>query len=152
MRCYEVFSHSVPFPKEGFQKYDVVTPTDRKEYGTKYVVTDYIEVTHDPTKPCPYYQYEIREYSFVGYKHYKNPSDLNNKYQFVYSEKNFHIINDLNHLEEEVDLLIKKINSLDREYKLNTKHIINSLEQIKLQIKHLEQDELFEDITKEQMV
>ena len=73
MRCYEVFSHSVPFPKEGFQKYDVVTPTDRKEYGTKYVVTDYIEVTHDPTKPCPYYQYEIREYSFVGYKQYKNP-------------------------------------------------------------------------------
>lgn len=136
--CYQIETHNIPFPKDGFQKFDVVTPIDKKDYGRKFMLIGVIEVTKDPTRDCPYYYYELVETTLFGHKINVNPQDLRDKYKFVYSEKSFRISDDIERLGGQVDKLIKEINSLDREYKFNTTHIINSLEQIKLQIKHLE--------------
>lgn len=136
--CYQIETHHIPFPKDGFQKFDVITPIDKKEYGRKLMLMGYVEVTKDPTRNCPYYYYELVDISMYGIDKNVTPQDLRDKYKFVYSEKSFRISNDLENLGEQVDKLIKAVNSLDREYKFNTTHIINSLEQIKLQIKHLE--------------
>ena len=136
--CYQVERHHIPFPKDGFQKFDVITPIDKEDYGRKFMLIGFVETTKDPTRNCPYYYYELEETSLYGRTRNVNPQDLRDKYKFVYSEKSFKISNDLENLGEKVDKLIKEVNSLDKEYKLNTTHIINSLEQIKLQIKHLE--------------
>lgn len=137
-RCYQVETRDIPFPKDGFQKYDVVTPIDKKEYGKKFMLIGFVEVTKDPTRNCPYYYYELVDVTLFGQNKAVSPQDLLAKYKFVYSEKSFRISNDLENLSEKVDELIEEVNSLDKEYKLNTTHIINSLEQIKSQIKHLE--------------
>lgn len=135
--AYQTFWESVPFPKEGFQKYDVVIPVDKRICEFQFIVTDYKKCTKDPTRDCPYYMYELVGDGFMDTK-IVSPEDLSTKYKFLYSRRSICITKDLLYLEEKTDELIEEVKSLDQEYKFNTKYILDTLEQVKLQIKHLE--------------
>ena len=154
---YETRHHEVPFPKDGIQKFDILTykgPQNERarllglEYGKEYMVESYNEVVKStiPGDVCPYYFYRFRDINnfrgtyfdyYVGSANAKdgayNPSD----FELLYTRKPFVIHDCIENLVRGVDKLIKDVESVDIELKLNTKVVLNSLEQIKAQIKSL---------------
>lgn len=50
MQVYSAHIKSVHFPKEGFQKWDVITPKDNDNYGQQYIITDYQRFEYDNGK------------------------------------------------------------------------------------------------------
>lgn len=158
IRCYDFKHHEVPFPKDGIQKFDILTykgPQNERarllglEYGKEYIVESYNEVVEStvPGDVCPYYFYRFRDISGFNRRHFDfyvgsatihkdgayNPSH----FELLYTRKPFVIHNCIENLVRGVDNLIKDVESVDIELKLNTKVVLDSLEQIKAQIKSL---------------
>lgn len=155
---YETKHHEVPFPKDGIQKFDILTykgPQNERarllglEYGKEYMVESYNEVVKStiPGDVCPYYFYRFRDINGFDRGHFDfcvnsaiiNKDGLYNPshFELLYTRKPFVIHNYIENLVRGVDKLIKEVESVDIELKLNTKVVLNSLEQIKAQIKSL---------------
>jgi hypothetical protein len=157
--CVSVYgfkSREIPFPKDGIQKFDVLTykgPKNERarllglQYGKEYMVESYHEIFEStvPGDVCPYYFYRFRDinsfrgghFDFYVGSHSESGEYSPSYFEFLYTKKPFVIQNRIESLVSSVNDLIKDVESIDIELKLNTKVVLNSLEQIKAQIKSL---------------
>lgn len=130
MRVYSAKSKSVPFPKSGFQKWDVITPKDPENYGKQYVVIDYARY----------------EYSIGGIDYYYTLESLHgriyeqnlDKYEKLYSKKREVALNIHRNFEYDIKSLLKARDNIQERLDVDTSLLDEGIERIKAFLKILE--------------
>lgn len=120
---------SLPFPSNGFQKYDVITPNDTKHYGLQYLVRDYQKVTYSNNQIE--YKYYISCINGIDVFHNNYYESLNG-FTKLYSKKREVILNIRQRVLNELELLEKSLEIIEKEHLgINTMLLSEAISQTK---------------------
>lgn len=132
MQIYSAKTKSVPFPKEGFQKWDIITPKDFEYYGEiKYIVTDYERWEYDTGEVKYYYHIES---SIFGCKY---ETDLNG-YEKLYSKRKEIALKIRNNLKIDIKSLLENKKDVYESLGIDTTMLTEGIERIEAFLKVLE--------------
>lgn len=121
---------SVPFPKEGFQKWDVITPKDSEYYGEKFVVVDYRRWNFDTGEVKYYYHLE----TLFGCKY---ETDLNG-YEKLYSKRRDIALDMWKCIKRDIKPLLDREKYIQEALNIDTGLLTEGIEKIKAFIEVLE--------------
>lgn len=129
MVIYEEKVKHLPFPKNGPQKYDVITPKDLEKYGNEYLVIDYYQCIPELSTKPPYNAYEL--HLMNGYHETMVNENKISEYTKLYSVKNKILLNitrDFDYYKKELEKAI--INDKYNELKIDYSYIKQAIELI----------------------
>ena len=133
MQVYSAKSKSVPFPKSGFQKWDVITPKNSENYGKQYTVVDYRHYEFNTGK-IEYYYHLISDSGFGGI--YERNLD---EYEKLYSRKREVALGLQNNLKNKIKSLLEIKEDIQKNLDIDINVFNEGIEKIKEFIKILEQ-------------
>lgn len=125
-------SKSVPFPKSGFQKWDVITPKNSENYGKQYTVVDYRRYEFDTGK-IEYYYHLISNSGFGGI--YERSLD---EYEKLYSKRREVALRLHNSLKRRIESLLEIKNDIEKSLDIDTSLLNEGIERIKAFLNILE--------------
>lgn len=132
MQITSAHTESVPFPKEGFQKWDVITPKNPEKYGDKYIVTDYRRWEHSNGK-IEYY-YHLNSYFGFGEICERNLDE----YEKLYSQKREIAFRISNNIKDDIKHLLEIKNRISESLNIDTNLFTEGIERIEEFIRNLE--------------
>lgn len=125
-------SKSVPFPQEGFQKWDVITPTDSNHYGKLYTITDYRCDTYDNGNVK--YYYTLSPHIGFGTIYVSSLEG----YEKLYSKRRDIILNIRKDLKIKMDDLLEYKENIDKNLGIDDTLLIEGINKIEEFYKMLE--------------
>lgn len=135
MRFREFELESVPFPKEGFQKYDIITPKDPEKYGKEYEVIDYKKEVDTETAKVEYTYVLYRRFPCGGEECHKSLDG----FVKLYSGKRIYAIRVWKEYVELLEKMKKKLNKLDMSLGIDTTYLTEAILDLEKFTKYLEE-------------
>lgn len=134
MRFSEFKVESIPFPKEGFQKYDIITPKDPEEYGKEYEVIDYKKGVNIETAKVEYIYVLYKKSSCGGKEYYKSLDG----FVKLYSRKRMYTIRVWKEYVQLLEEMKKRPNELDISLGIDTTYLTEAILDLEKFCKYLE--------------
>ena len=134
MRFREFKVESIPFPKEGFQKYDIITPKDPEKYGKEYEVIGYKKEVDTETAKVEYTYVLYRKPPYGGEEYYKSLDG----FVKLYSRKRIYAIRVWKEYVQLLEEMKKKPNELDISLGIDTTYLTEAILDLEKFCKYLE--------------
>ena len=134
MRFREFKVESIPFPENGFQKYDIITPKDPERYGKEYEVIDYVKEIDEQTSKIEYVYVLCGKFPCTSREYHKSLDSFIK----LYSRKRVYTIKIWKGYVELSEEMKKGLERLDPAFKIDTTYLTEAILSLEKFCKYLE--------------